>query len=180
MPKRPATEIIEHRIGLTGSMNDIAKNVNDIAKRANMITGAGVVVAGVGVAGVGYLAYNLAKYFGGKNPITDLKDSMFDTLDKFFIPNSPYVDDIFNKRQQNLTNEYDKMVAYYQSIIESDFATDAQKDVARENLLLANRKYKEKTAYNNEQRQRVSSAVESMPVGGPLGSFYRGVKYIFD
>jgi len=180
MPKRPASEIIEHRIGLTGSMDKIAKNVNDIAKTANVIKTGGVVVAGVGVAGIGYLAYNLAKYFGGKNPITDLKDSMFDTLDKFFIPPTDSVDDIFNKRQQNLNNDYDKMVAYYQNIIESDYATDAQKDVARENLLLANRKYKEKTAYNNEQRQRATRAVESMPVGGPLGSFYRGVKYIFD
>lgn len=180
MPKRSADKIIEHRIGLTGSVDKIAKNVNDIARTANYIKTGGVVVAGVGVAGVAYLAYNLAKYFGGNNPITDAKDFVFDTLDKYLIPPTDSVDDIFDNRQNKLNETYQKDIAYYQSIIESDYATDAQKEVARDNMLLANQKYKEKTGENNRQRERVKNKVESVPVGGPLGGWYRGFKSVFD
>ncbi len=180
MPKRPANDIIEHRIGLTGSMDKVVNNVNEIAKTANYIKTGGLVVAGVGVAGLGYLAYNLAKYFGGNNPITDAKNFVFDTFDKFLVPPTDSVDDIFDNRQNKLNETYEKDIAYYQGIIESDYATDAQKEVARENMKLANQKYKEKTNENNTQRARVKDKVESVPVGGPLGGWYRGFKYVFD
>jgi len=180
MPKRPATEIIEHRIAFAGSADKVIENVNSIAKTANQVKTGAVVVGAVGVAGVGYLAYNVAKWFGGHNPLRDAKDSLFDTLDSWFMPPTGAVNDIFDNRQLKLDQQKDKMVAYYQSIISNPNATDAQKAVAQQQLELIEAKYQEKTNYNNEARQRLSNKVSNLPVGGNVGNWYRGFKYLFD